>query len=110
LAIRDTEGLHKAIGLWLVDRPIPLNGAELRFLRIEMELSQRDLAGILGVKEQRLRILKKGVGTRSQVRRSTSSGNSFRIRHGQYFCPALARSGARLRETPKRLASGARMM
>ena len=62
MAIRDTEGLHKAIGLWLVDRPIPLNGAELRFLQIEMELSQRDLAGILGVKEQRLRIWKKGRG------------------------------------------------
>src|SRR5271170_3535240 len=62
MAIQDTEGLHKAIGLWLVGQPVPLNGAELRFLRMEMESTQRDLAGILGAKEQTLRIWEKGRG------------------------------------------------
>ena len=56
VSIQDTEGLHKAIGRWLITTPKPLNGAELRFLRTEMELTQRDLAGILGTTEQTLRL------------------------------------------------------
>ena len=59
VSIQDTEGLHKAIGRWLIATPKPLNGAELRFLRIEMELTQRDLAGILGTTEQTLRLWEK---------------------------------------------------
>ena len=38
VSIDNTEGLHKAIGRWLIDLPKPLNGAELRFLRLEMDL------------------------------------------------------------------------
>jgi DNA-binding transcriptional regulator YiaG len=41
LSIADTDGLHKAIGRWLINSPKPLNGAELRFLRLEMEVTQR---------------------------------------------------------------------
>jgi putative transcriptional regulator len=52
VSITDTEGLHKAIGRWLIDLPKPLNGAELRFLRLDMETTQRDLAAIVGVTEQ----------------------------------------------------------
>lgn len=55
ISIQDTEGLHKAIGAWVIDQPKPINGAELRFLRMEMELTQRDLAGILGADEQAVR-------------------------------------------------------
>lgn len=55
ISIQDTDGLHKAIGRWLISRPKPLNGAELRFIRMEMELTQRDLAGILGQEEQAVR-------------------------------------------------------
>jgi len=44
VSIADTEGLHKAIGRWLIQLPKPLNGAELRFLRLEMETTQKDLA------------------------------------------------------------------
>jgi putative transcriptional regulator len=43
VSIVNTEGLHKAIGLWLIDLPKPLIGTELRFLRLEMELTQGDL-------------------------------------------------------------------
>jgi transcriptional regulator with XRE-family HTH domain len=46
----------------LVARPIPLNGAEVRFLRTEMELTQRDLAGIIGATEQTLRLWEKNRG------------------------------------------------
>ena len=55
ISIQDTAGLHKAIGAWLIEAPKPLNGAELRFIRMEMELTQRDLAGILGSDEQAVR-------------------------------------------------------
>jgi putative transcriptional regulator len=59
VSIEDTEGLHKAIGLWLISLPKPLNGAELRFVRLEMETTQRNLAGILGTTEQTLRLWEK---------------------------------------------------
>jgi DNA-binding transcriptional regulator YiaG len=59
VSIQDTEGLHKAIGRWLISLPKPLNGAELRFLRLEMEATQRDLAAIIGTSEQTLRLWEK---------------------------------------------------
>jgi putative transcriptional regulator len=66
VSIEDTAGLHKAIGLWLVSLPKPLNGAELRFLRRELEMTQRRLAAVLGTTEQSLRLWeknrKKGIG------------------------------------------------
>ncbi|MES2443716.1 MAG: transcriptional regulator [Pseudomonadota bacterium] len=55
LSIQDTEGLHKIIGEWLVSLPKPLNGAELRFLRLEMEMTQRNLAGVFASTEQNVR-------------------------------------------------------
>lgn len=61
ISIADTEGLHKAIGRWLVGLPKPLNGAELRFLRLEMEATQRDLAAILGTSEQTLSLWERAV-------------------------------------------------
>ena len=59
ISIQDTEGLNKAIGRWLVSFPKPMTGAELRFLRLEMEATQKDLAGILGTTEQSLRLWEK---------------------------------------------------
>src|SRR6516165_7388090 len=59
VSIQNTEGLHRAIGKWLVSKPAPLNGAELRFLRTELELGQRNLAGILATTEQTLRLWEK---------------------------------------------------
>jgi len=55
MAVDDVTGLHKAIGHWLISRQQALTGAELRFLRIEMELTQRNLAAMLGVEEQAVR-------------------------------------------------------
>jgi len=59
VSIQDTAGLHKAIGRWLIALPKPLIGAELRFLRLEMETTQRHLAGIIGTSEQTLRLWEK---------------------------------------------------
>jgi putative transcriptional regulator len=59
VAIEDTDGLHNVIGRWLVRLPKPINGAELRFLRIEIDTTQRRLAGIIGTTKQTLRLLGK---------------------------------------------------
>ena len=55
VSIQNTEELHRVIGLWLVSLPKPLNGAELRFLRLEMNTTQKNLAAFLGVEEQAVR-------------------------------------------------------
>lgn len=55
VSIQDTEGLNKAIGRMIVSEANGINGAELRFLRLEMELTQKSLAGLLGSKEQNVR-------------------------------------------------------
>ena len=53
VSIQDVEGLHKLIGTLISQRP-KLTGKELRFLRKEMELSQRALGEILGTSEQNI--------------------------------------------------------
>jgi len=55
MAFDDIDGLHRAIGTALVNSPRPLSGAELRFLRLEMGLSQRELGAALGMEEQAVR-------------------------------------------------------
>lgn len=53
VSIQDVEGLHKVIGRALAMRP-HLTGAQLRFLRKEMGLSQAALCKLLGTSEQNL--------------------------------------------------------
>lgn len=77
ISIQDTEGLHRAVGLWLIALPKPLNGAEIRFLRTEMELTQRDLASILGTKEQTLRLWER-------ARKKAMPGPADRLLRGLY--------------------------
>ncbi len=52
LRIHDIEGLHRAIGRWLVSTRKQLSGGEIRFLRHELELSQVTLSTLLGVTER----------------------------------------------------------
>lgn len=52
VAIEDLEGLHKAICRSIIEAPTKLTGAELRFLRKEMNLSQKRLGSLLGVEDQ----------------------------------------------------------
>ena len=49
--IADLEGLHRAIGRYLLEKRL-LSGRELRFLRHEILMSQKTLAELLGVGEQ----------------------------------------------------------
>ena len=52
VSIVDLEGLHDTIAKVLVEKPSPLTGEELRFLRNELDLSQKSLAQTCGVSEQ----------------------------------------------------------
>lgn len=53
--IQDIDGLHKAIGRYLVHERKILTGDEIRFLRHELNMSQNTLASILDVTEQTVR-------------------------------------------------------
>lgn len=55
VSIQNTEGLHRAIGKSIISRSVRMNGAELRFLRLEMELTQKCLAERIDADEQALR-------------------------------------------------------
>ncbi|MFI5334476.1 MAG: helix-turn-helix domain-containing protein [Chlamydiales bacterium] len=55
VTIHDLDGLHKAIGLFLISSKRDLSGDEVRFLRHEMLMSQDTLARLLGVSEQAIR-------------------------------------------------------
>jgi len=53
IAIGNLEGLHKAIGLDIISNSVPLmSGTEFRFLRIELDLSQKALGDLLGTTDQ----------------------------------------------------------
>lgn len=55
VSIIDLEGLHRMIGLHIVNNKPRLSGGEVRYLRKEMDLSQDNLAQILGVSESSVR-------------------------------------------------------
>ena len=55
VSIKDIDGLHKAIGKFLTSLKKNLTGEEIRFIRLEMLMSQTMLAFLLGVSEQTLR-------------------------------------------------------
>jgi DNA-binding transcriptional regulator YiaG len=54
VSIENLDALHLAIGKWLLKVPKQLNGAEFRFLRHELDISQARLARLLGEKEQNI--------------------------------------------------------
>jgi len=52
VSIEDIESLHLAIAADLLRQKTPLTGAQFRFLRKEQDLTQAQMAAILGVTEQ----------------------------------------------------------
>ena len=52
IAIHDLDGLHRAIARGLINKESPLTPAEFRFLRIEMDLSQRALGKFMDKSDQ----------------------------------------------------------
>jgi len=55
VSIHNLEGLHRAIGLDIVNNRPTLSSDEVRFLRKEMDLPQVQLAVLLGVSESTVR-------------------------------------------------------
>lgn len=55
VSIKDVDGLHKAIGIFLVANKRDFIGKEVRFLRHSMLMSQYTLATLLGMTEQAVR-------------------------------------------------------
>ncbi|GAA0340810.1 hypothetical protein GCM10009092_01610 [Bowmanella denitrificans] len=59
-SIDDMNGLHKAIAQVIVDSNRPLSNEEFKFLRIELNLSQKMLGMRFGVDEQTIARYEKG--------------------------------------------------
>ncbi len=62
IAIHDLDGLHRALARGLIAKGGKLAGAELRFLRQEMGLSQTKLAVMLGNEAQTVALWEKRGG------------------------------------------------
>jgi len=60
VVIDDVAGLHLAIREGIVDLPRPLEPQEFRFLRKEIDVSQRQLAALVGVEEQTVSMWERG--------------------------------------------------
>ena len=56
----NAKGLHEAIGCELAQSNAALTGAEFRFLRVELKLSQKDLGSLLDVDPQTIARWEKG--------------------------------------------------
>ena len=65
--IPDLEGLHKLLAKDIILTPLPMRGAELRFLRKEAKLKLKDFAEILGVDPKTINNLEKAVHLSKQT-------------------------------------------
>lgn len=57
--IDDVEALHRAIGECLTEKTSPLIGKEFRFLRLEMDMSQKRIGELLGKEAQTVALWEK---------------------------------------------------
>jgi len=69
-SIDNMNGLHKIIANAIIDSPKPLTHQEFRFLRIEMNVSQKTLGTRFGVTEQTIARYEKG---ESSIPRTTDA-------------------------------------
>ena len=60
VTIHDMDGLHRAIGMYLIQERKTLNGSEVRFLRHELGLSQKTLGDLLNRSDQSIARWEKG--------------------------------------------------
>lgn len=60
VSIHDVDGLEKAIGIALVDSVHPLKAKEFRFLRVQLDMSQKALSRLLGCEEQTVSLYERG--------------------------------------------------
>jgi len=69
-SIDDMNGLHRAIGQAVVESRKPLTNEEFKFLRIEMNISQKMLGTRFGVDEQTIARYEKG---KTKIPRTTDA-------------------------------------
>lgn len=60
VSIHDLDSLHKLIADGVVNKPAPLNGKEFRFLRMEMDLSQKAVGDLMDKTDQMIARWEKG--------------------------------------------------
>ena len=60
LHVENINGLHRAIGLHIVEKDEAMNGSEFRFLRKQMNLTQLEVAELLKVTDQTVANYEKG--------------------------------------------------
>lgn len=70
ISIDDMNGLHKTIAQVIVDNDRPLNSEEFKFLRIQLNASQKLLGNRFGVSEQTIARYEKG---QSDIPRTTDA-------------------------------------
>lgn len=73
VAIDDVEGLHRAIGAALTEKPGRLTGAEFRFLRQELGMTQARMGEMVGRTSQAVAIWEKSKKVRPEA--------DFLVRH-----------------------------
>jgi DNA-binding transcriptional regulator YiaG len=71
--IEQVERLDAAIAEWLTRQPAPLTGKELRFLRLQLDLSQKRLGELLGKEAQTVALWEKSETLNKDV--------DFMVRH-----------------------------
>jgi DNA-binding transcriptional regulator YiaG len=60
LSIHNMEGLHRAIALTIIQSPRPITGQEFRFLRVELDFSQKALGSLMDKSDQSIAKWEKG--------------------------------------------------
>jgi len=60
IAIHDIDTLHRVIAKGIVDQPAPISGKEFRFLRIELDLSQKAIGDLMDKTDQMIAKWEKG--------------------------------------------------
>jgi len=60
VTIEDLNGLHHAIGLYIIEKPDLMTGPEFRFLRKQLDLTQAQLGRYLRISDQTVANYEKG--------------------------------------------------
>ena len=59
-SIHDLDNLHKAIAIGIAEKSAPMTGKEFRFLRVELDLSQKAIGDLMDKSDQMIANWEKG--------------------------------------------------
>lgn len=69
VSIRDIKGLHRCLGCALCDKPELLTGAEFRYLRRELDFSQKLMGELVGLGVRQIRNIERGAEVKEPYNR-----------------------------------------